>query len=191
MRTTQPAQLLARLKTTEGHLRGIGRMVEAEAYCIDIIKQVQATQRALDKWNNLVLEDHLNSCVTDAIREDQQSERERVIDELNDIFQPPTRVQASSTRNSGPTSAAQRIAWLRQIEAQVRDVQRMVEGEAYCIDLIKATQAINSELSRFSSVVLNDHLNGCVTTAIRGEHPDERTRVVSELLQVFDTTSRL
>ena len=78
--------LLNRLKSTEGHVRGVERMVEEGVYCIDVIRQVQAIQRALDKVNTLILEHHLNTCVTTAIRGDDVEERQRVINELTQIF---------------------------------------------------------------------------------------------------------
>ena len=80
-------QLLTRLKTIEGHVRGVQRMVEADAYCIDLIKQTQAIQRALDKFNSLVLAEHLNGCVTTAIRSEEPQERERVVTELLQVFE--------------------------------------------------------------------------------------------------------
>jgi CsoR family transcriptional regulator, copper-sensing transcriptional repressor len=83
------------------------------------------------------------------------------------------------------------LARLKTIEGHVRGVQRMVEADAYCIDLLKQTQAIQRALDKFNSLVLAEHLNGCVTTAIRGEQPEERARVVNELLQVFEATSKL
>ena len=67
----------------------------------------------------------------------------------------------------------------------------MVEDDAYCIDILKQTQAIQRALDKFNSIILENHLNGCVTTAIRGENPQERERVVTELLQVFEATSTL
>jgi DNA-binding FrmR family transcriptional regulator len=79
--------LLNRLKTVEGHVRGIQRMVEEEAYCVEIIKQTQAIQRALDKFNAIVLERHLAGCVTTAIRNDDSAERERVLHELLQVFE--------------------------------------------------------------------------------------------------------
>lgn len=82
----QKQQLLNRLKTVEGHVRGVQRMVEEDAYCIDILKQTQAIQRALDKFNSLVLTNHLNGCVTTAIRSEDASERERVVTELLQVF---------------------------------------------------------------------------------------------------------
>jgi DNA-binding FrmR family transcriptional regulator len=85
----------------------------------------------------------------------------------------------------------QLINRLKSIEGHVRGVQRMVEDDAYCIDIIKQTQAIQRALEKFNSIILANHLNGCVITAIRGEQPDERERVVHELLQVFDATNTL
>ena len=85
----------------------------------------------------------------------------------------------------------QLINRLKSIEGHVRGVQRMVEDDAYCIDIIKQTQAIQRALEKFNSIILANHLNGCVITAIRGEQPEERERVVHELLQVFDATNTL
>jgi len=77
---------LIRLKTVEGHIRGIERMVEEEAYCIDIIRQLQAVQGALNKVNSLILEEHLHSCLITAVRGDNPDERERVLREISEVF---------------------------------------------------------------------------------------------------------
>ena len=87
MEAEQKRQVLNRLKSIEGHVRGIQRMVEDEAYCIDIMRQVHAVQRALESVNALVLGNHLNTCVTTAIRGDDVSERERMIGEIVSVFQ--------------------------------------------------------------------------------------------------------
>jgi CsoR family transcriptional regulator, copper-sensing transcriptional repressor len=76
---------------------------------------------------------------------------------------------------------------LKTIEGHVRGVQRMVEEDAYCVDLIKQTRAIQRALERINAIMLAEHLNGCVATAIRSERPEERERVVKELLQLFET----
>jgi DNA-binding FrmR family transcriptional regulator len=83
---------LRRLKTIEGHLRGIIRMVEEDAYCIDIIRQVQAVESALNKVSAQILEGHLNSCVITAIQGEDQSERERVLKEITEVFEMSTKV---------------------------------------------------------------------------------------------------
>ena len=80
-------QLLNRLKTIEGHVRGVHRMVDQEDYCIDILKQTQAIQRAIDTFNRIILEQHLNGCVTEAIQGEDPVERERVMSELLQVFE--------------------------------------------------------------------------------------------------------
>jgi DNA-binding FrmR family transcriptional regulator len=77
---------LKRLKTVEGHIRGIQRMMEDEAYCIDVIQQIQAVQAALNKISSNILEEHLNSCLITAVRGTDASERERVLREIVDVF---------------------------------------------------------------------------------------------------------
>jgi len=80
-------QLERRLKSIEGHVRGIERMVEEDTYCIDVIKQVIAVRRALEKVNGIILQNHLETCVTTAIKGQDPRERERVIGELLDVFE--------------------------------------------------------------------------------------------------------
>lgn len=77
---------LRRLKTIEGHLKGVIRMVEEDAYCIDVIRQIQAVEAALNKVSSQILENHLNSCVITAIQGDDQKERERVLKEITEVF---------------------------------------------------------------------------------------------------------
>ncbi len=59
---------LLRLKTVRGHLDGVIRMVEAEAYCPDLMKQVAAAQASLERINRILLQNHLETCVTEAIQ---------------------------------------------------------------------------------------------------------------------------
>ncbi len=59
--------ILPRLRKIEGQVKGIHKMVEKERYCIDIINQVTAAQRALDQVNLKVMQRHIESCVTNAI----------------------------------------------------------------------------------------------------------------------------
>jgi len=83
---------LQRLKTVEGHLRGIIRMVEEDAYCIDIIRQIQAVEAALNKVSAQILEGHLNSCVITAVQGDEPRERERVLKEITEVFEMANKV---------------------------------------------------------------------------------------------------
>ena len=79
--------VLKRLRSIAGHVNGIERMVTEDAYCIDVIKQVQAVQAALNKVNDLILAQHLNTCVIEAVRGDDKKERERVLEEIVGVFE--------------------------------------------------------------------------------------------------------
>jgi len=79
--------VVRRLKSVEGHVRGVQRMVEEGAYCIDVVHQIVAIQRALKKVSGLVLDEHLHSCVTDAMRGPDSGARERVLGELLEVFE--------------------------------------------------------------------------------------------------------
>jgi DNA-binding FrmR family transcriptional regulator len=76
-----------RLKNVEGHVRGIEQMVENGTYCIDVIRQIQAVQAALDKVSKLILDNHLHSCVITAVRGENPDDRERVLAEIVDVFE--------------------------------------------------------------------------------------------------------
>lgn len=84
--TEHKSRVTQRLRTIEGHVRGIQKMVDQDVYCIDILKQIDAVQKALDQVGKLVLDQHLHGCVTTAIRDDDPNERERVIGELMQVF---------------------------------------------------------------------------------------------------------
>jgi DNA-binding FrmR family transcriptional regulator len=79
--------ILTRLRSAEGHLRGVAQMVEDDGYCIDVLRQTKAVHAALSKVEALLLDRHLHHCVTRAVRSDKPEERARVIAELLDIYQ--------------------------------------------------------------------------------------------------------
>lgn len=85
-------QAVKRLKTAEGHIAGIRRMVEDGEYCIDVIRQIQAVQSALNKVAKMVLEEHLNSCLITAVRGEDPDERERVLKEISEVYEAATKV---------------------------------------------------------------------------------------------------
>jgi len=77
-------QILNRLATIEGHLRGIRKMVEDDVYCVDILKQSYAVERAVKAFESALLEGHLSSCVPTGFKEGRDSE---MIRELGELFQ--------------------------------------------------------------------------------------------------------
>ncbi len=92
MAEIEKPDLRNRALSIQGHMGAVARMIEEDAYCVDVIKQTQAIQKALDKLNTLILERHLGSCVTTAIRSNKPKERERVIKELLDVFEMQAKV---------------------------------------------------------------------------------------------------
>jgi DNA-binding FrmR family transcriptional regulator len=83
---------LRRLKNVEGHIRGIQKMVEKDAYCIDLIRQIQAVQAALGKVSTRILDDHLHSCLIAAVRGEDPEERERVLKEISEVYEMASKV---------------------------------------------------------------------------------------------------
>ncbi|HEX9610133.1 MAG TPA: metal-sensitive transcriptional regulator [Candidatus Limnocylindria bacterium] len=65
--TKDGRDLVTRLRRIEGQARGIQRLVEEEAYCLDVLQQVEALTAAADEVALLLLEDHIDGCLTHAI----------------------------------------------------------------------------------------------------------------------------
>ena len=61
-------------------------MLDEDAYCIDVLRQIQAVQGALNKASKIILEEHLHSCVITAVQGDDPAERERVLQEIMDVY---------------------------------------------------------------------------------------------------------
>jgi len=78
------AESLKRLRYIEGHLNGVRRMIEEDAYCVDILKQSFAVRRALEKLEQLMLEGHLRTCVVEGIRDGRE---EQVVGELRELYE--------------------------------------------------------------------------------------------------------
>lgn len=76
-------RILHRLKISAGHLKRVIKMVEDGQYCIDVIHQSQAVQRALEEVDSLVLENHLNGCVVNHIK---NGESKKSIEEIMNVF---------------------------------------------------------------------------------------------------------
>ncbi len=84
MDTRLKREALLRLKTLRGHLDGILRMVEDDAYCVDILKQTYAVKRALEKFDQVLMADHITHCVPEGIRDGRDAQ---VLGELEQLFE--------------------------------------------------------------------------------------------------------
>ena len=78
--------LLRRLKRIEGQVQGLSRMVETERYCVDILHQVRAVEAALHRVGAIILDQHLQTCVTDAFQSQDADDRRQKITELTELY---------------------------------------------------------------------------------------------------------
>ena len=76
-------RILHRLKIAQGHLKKVVGMVECDEYCIDVLHQSHAVQKALKEIDNLMLENHLKTCAADAI---SRGEQDKAIAEVMQVF---------------------------------------------------------------------------------------------------------
>jgi DNA-binding FrmR family transcriptional regulator len=89
-----------RLKTARGHLDGIMRMAESDAYCPDLMKQLAAVQGMLEGTSRLVFRNHLETCVATAMREGRTEE---ILDELMETLKYDKRVLNPSVETVTPS----------------------------------------------------------------------------------------
>jgi CsoR family transcriptional regulator, copper-sensing transcriptional repressor len=84
-----------------------------------------------------------------------------------------------------PVVAKKTGAALKRIEGQVRGVQKMIDEDRYCIDVVTQIEAVRAALARVESDLLRQHLQHCVHTAMTSRERDEQERVIEELVKVF------
>ena len=76
-------RILHRLKIAKGHLEKIITMIEEDRYCIDVLHQMQAVESGIRETGNVILENHLKTCVADAI---SKGEKDKAISEIMEVF---------------------------------------------------------------------------------------------------------
>jgi DNA-binding FrmR family transcriptional regulator len=86
METKTKSARLKRLSRIEGQVRGLGRMVEEDRYCIDIITQITAVRAALARVEEDILQDHITHCVEHAIASGNVNEQRKKVAELMGVL---------------------------------------------------------------------------------------------------------
>lgn len=77
------------------------------------------------------------------------------------------------------------IGRLRKMEGQLKGIQRMVENDTYCVDVLNQLSSIIAAAQKVSGIILGHHIRGCVRTALKDD--DERSDgSVNELLKVVE-----
>ena len=79
-------KVLNRIRRINGQVDAVGRMIENEEYCVDVLMQISAATGALSKVAEIVLENHLKTCVTEAMKNNDAKDREQKLEELIKLF---------------------------------------------------------------------------------------------------------
>jgi len=98
MKEAHKTSALNRLKTVRGHTDAVIAMVAEERYCPEIMKQVSALQASLEKVNRLLLQNHLETCVLDAVQEGRSAQ---IVDELMESLKYTTALTGPENRTAG------------------------------------------------------------------------------------------
>lgn len=84
-----------------------------------------------------------------------------------------------------PTTHKEQQVFLKKIEGQVRGVQRMIEEEKYCVDIITQIHSVIGALSRVGNQIFKKHLEGCVVSALRNKSEKERQQKINEVIELI------
>jgi len=82
MRDNSRKSAVRRLALIEGQVRGISKMVNEDRYCVDVLRQLHAAKAALASLEQLVLEDHIDGCVSEALASNDLATRQAKVEEL-------------------------------------------------------------------------------------------------------------
>jgi DNA-binding FrmR family transcriptional regulator len=80
---------------------------------------------------------------------------------------------------------------LASTAGHVKGIARMVDEDTYCIDVIKQIHAVQAALNKVSTLILDNHLHTCVTSAIQGDDVAEREAILKEITSVFEVSGKL
>ena len=83
------------------------------------------------------------------------------------------------------------LARLKKVAGQVAGISRMVEEDRYCVDVLHQIAAVEGALDRVGHLVLTQHVETCVASAIESGRPKERKEKLDELMEVFSKLGRV
>lgn len=83
------------------------------------------------------------------------------------------------------TNTPTALARLKRIEGQVRGIQRMLEEDRYCVDILTQTLAVRSALKAVEGLILEDHANRCVDDVIELQNPVDQRDTLQDLIQII------
>ncbi len=75
------------------------------------------------------------------------------------------------------------IKRLKRVEGQVKGIQKMVEDDRYCIDILTQISAVRSAINKVGTIILENHIKGCVVNSIKEDNSEE---MIEELMKTID-----
>lgn len=85
----------------------------------------------------------------------------------------------------GYPSHTENIVALKRIEGQIRGIQKMVEGQQYCVDILNQIHAVISALARVEDKILEKHFENCVANALQGKSAADKKHKLAEIMQLI------
>ena len=89
------------------------------------------------------------------------------------------------------TTHAENLTALRRIEGQVKGIQKMIDQEKYCVDIVIQVHAAISALYRVSEKIFAKHIEHCVVDAFRGRSEKEKIQKINEIMDILRKTHKL
>jgi CsoR family transcriptional regulator, copper-sensing transcriptional repressor len=87
------------------------------------------------------------------------------------------------------TTHQEQLEYLKKIEGQVRGIQRMIEKERYCVDIITQLHSVIGALYRVENEIFKKHVRGCVAGSLRGAGADKKVEEIVSLFSKFRTVA--
>jgi len=86
MNNQQAKEVSSRLKKIEGQVRGVIKMIEEDRYCIDILSQTRAIVSGIRKVEDIIMHQHLHTCVAESMKSDNKEDKNQKINEIMDVL---------------------------------------------------------------------------------------------------------
>lgn len=80
------------------------------------------------------------------------------------------------------TTHQEQVVFLKKIEGQVRGIQKMINEERYCVDILMQLHSIVGAISRVEDNILKKHLEGCVTQSLKGKSHFDKEKKIDEII---------
>lgn len=88
-------------------------------------------------------------------------------------------------KSKSQTSHDEQLIFLKKIEGQIRGIQRMIEEERYCVDIMTQIHSIIGALYRVENEIFKKHIDGCVVNALRSKSQREKEKKIGEVVELI------